>query len=613
MSSSGTDILQQQNELLELVRKEPTHLNYWNVYKRIKKLDFTNVDIPSQQRINIALLSSFTVDPLAICLDIDCRLNDLFPEIYIAPFNRFREEVLGPEKGLYKFKPNLIVFLVQLESLLDDSFGIQFPKMETREKQAELERIAQDIEQLLTTLSQRTSATIIFSNFVVPTFSPLGILDSKQEMGLKRFYQLINMKLEDRFRTDSQIFIFDFDQVASKYGKENYINYPMYYRGALLLSEQFLPCVSYELMGYIKALKFKNRKCIVFDLDNTLWGGIIGEDGLEKIKLNINYPGNEFVDFQRSILSLYKRGIILAVDSRNNPDDALEVFQKHPYMLIKEENLAGYRINWDDKVQNLIDLARELNIGLDSMVFVDDSPQERARVKSSLPDVLVVEMPPSPALYRKTLEDLNEFNTLSLSEEDLSRGEMYYARRKRQDLEQRAQSLEEFVKSLEIKIRIKEMDDFSLPRAVTLLNKTNQFNLTTKRYTEPEIRQLGDSIIYTLQVQDKFGDEGIVGVAIVKKTSEKSWLIDSFLMSCRVIGRKIETAFLYGIINDAKRRGIEYLEAEYIPTKKNSLAKDFYQQHNFALLKEGKDGRTSWRYPITTIMAYPQYLEVDEG
>jgi FkbH-like protein len=201
---------------------------------------------------------------------------------------------------------------------------------------------------------------------------------------------------------------------------------------------------------------------------------------------------------------------------------------------------------------------------------------------------------------------------LSLSEEDFSRGEMYYARRKRQDLEQKAQSPEEFLKSLEIKVGIKKVDDFSLPRAVSLINRTNQFNLTTRRYTEPEIKQLKDSVIYTLQVQDKFGDEGIVGVAIVKKTSEKSWLIDSFLMSCRVIGRKIETAFLYRIINDVKRQGAEYLEADYIPTKKNSMAKDFYREHNFTLLKEEKDGHTSWRYPITTLMAYPPYLEVNE-
>ncbi|MHA2243745.1 MAG: HAD-IIIC family phosphatase [Candidatus Hodarchaeales archaeon] len=617
MSFSSIDVIHEQNDLLELVRREPTYRNYWNVYKRIKKLDFSKEKIPSPQRISIALLSSFTIDPLAIFLDIDCRLKGLFPEIYVAPFNRYQEEVINEESGLYQSQADIILFFVEVESLLDDMFRVKFPQMKTAHKQAELDRIIRNLEQLLTSLIQRSETPVIFSNFVLPKFSPLGILDNKQEIGFKRFYQLLNIRLEKLFRNNKQVFIFDLNEVTSNYGKHNYMNYPMYYRGSLLFKESFLPHVSYELMGYINALKSKNRKCIVLDLDDTLWGGIIGEDELAGIKLNVTYPGNEFLDFQRSILSLNNRGIILAVNSKNNLEDALEVFQKHPFMLIKEKNLAAHRINWNDKVKNLIELSEEINIGLDSIVFIDDNPVERERVKMSLPDVHVVEMPSSPALFRQTIEKLNDFDTLSLTKEDLNRGEMYYARRKRQVLQQHVQSIEEFIKSLEIVAKIKYADDIVLPRVTSLLNRTNQFNLTTRRYTEAEILEMHTNsekyLIYTLEVLDKYGHEGTVGVAVIEISSAETYLIDSFLMSCRVIGRKIETVFLYKIIKDMQQKRVKNLEGEYIPTKKNSLVRNFYPKNNFRLLEERKDGYTRWvLHPLDVEILYPEYIQVVE-
>ncbi|MFX1285373.1 MAG: HAD-IIIC family phosphatase [Promethearchaeota archaeon] len=617
MNYSSIDVFRKQNDLLELIRKESTHRNYWNVYKRIKKLDFSNVEIPSHQRINIALLSSFTIDPLAIYLDIDCRLKGLFPEIYIAPFNRFHEEVINENSDLYKSQPDVVIFFVEVESLLDEMFRFKFPQMKTENKNVELDRVIHNISQILTLFNRRSESLVLFSNFILPPFSPFGILDNKQEIGFKRFYQLLNIRLEKSYRNNKQIFIFDLNEVASNYGKDNYKNYPMYYRGSFLFKESFIPHISYELMGYINALKSKNRKCIVLDLDGTLWGGIIGEDELDGIKLNVTYPGIEFLDFQRSLLSLNNRGIILAVNSKNNPEDALEVFQKHPFMLIKEKNLAAHRINWNDKVKNLIELSKEINIGLDSMVFFDDNPIERERVRTSLPEVHVVELPSNPALFRQALEKLNDFNTLSLTREDLNRSEMYYARRKRQVLEQQVQSVEEFIKSLNIVAKIRYADDSVLPRVTSLLNRTNQFNLTTRRYTEAEIRQMHSDreghLFYTLEVHDKFGHEGTVGVAIVKVKSAETYLIDSFLMSCRVIGRKIETTFLYKIIKDVQNKKVKNLEAEYIPSKKNSLVKDFYPKHSFKLVEKRNDGYTRWvLQPLDSKVIYPEYIQVVE-
>ena len=273
-------------------------------------------------------------------------------------------------------------------------------------------------------LEENTSALIVVNNFIVPVFTPLGIVDSKQKTGLRRFFREANALLEDEFRDSTRVFVFDLDAVASDFGKRNVTNWNTYYRGGIHFSEAFTPVLADQYLRYVRALKGRTKKCIVLDLDNTLWGGIIGEDGIEGIKLGPTSPGVEYLDFQRLLLSLYNRGIILAVNSKNNPEDALKVLREHPHQLLREEHFAALRINWQNKVQNLIELAQEINIGLDSMVFIDDSPVERGQVRQALPEVLVVDLPKNPRLYRDTLERLDVFDVLSLTPEDMRRGEM---------------------------------------------------------------------------------------------------------------------------------------------------------------------------------------------
>jgi FkbH-like protein len=371
----------------------------------------------------------------------------------------------------------------------------------------------------------------------------------------------------------------------------------------------FFPLLSKEYSGFIKAQKNLSKKCIVLDLDNTLWGGIIGEDGMDGIKLNANSPGNEFVDFQRLLLSYYHRGIILAINSKNNFDDAIQVIREHPAMVLRENHFACMRINWQNKAQNMVEIAKELNIGLDSLVFFDDNPVERDLIKQTLPEVLVVDLPKSPFFYRKTLEEINDFNVLSLTDEDKKRGEMYFARSKRKEMETKHQSLDDFIKTLEIKVKIDLVNEFSRPRVTRLINKTNQYNLTTRRYTEEEVKEMLENpqsfSLYSLQVSDKFGDEGIVGVAIVKKEKEK-FIIDSFLMSCRVIGRQIENAFIIRILKDAKKANINQVIGEFIPTKKNSMVTNFYKDQEFEKIA---DSNNQWIiHLIDKELNYPNYL-----
>jgi len=598
-------------QLLDRVRKNPTYLNYWNAYKQIRKLDLDSHQVPDGKKIKVALLSSFTIDPLAIYLEIKCRLAHLHPEIYVAPFNQYNQEILDGNSELYLFKPEVIILAVQEKDLVNENFYSEFVKLADID-QLQTEIIAR-FQALLSTLIVKTEALVLVNNFMVPSFTPFGILDNKAESGFRSFFQKLNDNLAQLYLKSRQVYVVDLEAVSGKHGKSRCLDPKLYYRGSFVFSESFLSVIANEYMGYIKALKNLTRKCIVLDLDNVMWGGIIGEDGNEGIRLGNTSPGNAYKDFQRTLLSYHNRGVILAINSKNNPEDALKAIREHPHMLLREKHFAAIRINWHNKVQNMTELAKEIGIGLDSMVFIDDNPRERERMRQALPEVLVVEMPSSPFLYKQTLEDLNDFNLLALTEEDKKRGEMYRARKKREILRKSISSMEDFLKSLEMKIVIKHADEFSLPRIVSMVNKTNQFNLTTLRYTDGEIRKMKETKdkfeICCLKVSDKFGDEGIVGVAIIRKESD-TWTLDSFLLSCRVIGRKIETAFLAKIVEDAKEQSVSKLVGEYIPTQKNAPVKNFYSSHGFKkLAQEGK--LSKWGLDLTkSTVKMPKWMEI---
>ena len=600
----------QLEQLLDQVRKEPTHLNYWNVYKRIQKLDLDALEVPDEKRIRMALLSSFTIDPLAIYVNVKSRLAHLHPEIYVAQFNQYQQEILDENSGLYAFKPDVIILAVQADVLVNENFYSEFVKLpDVEQPQTE---ILNRFQALLSTLTARTDALVLVNNFMVPSFTPFGILDNKADNGFRSFFHKINEKLAEVYRKSSQVYVVDLEAAAGKHGKSRCVDPKLYYRGSFLFSESFLPVVADEYMGYIEALKNLTRKCIVLDLDNVMWGGIIGEDGTEGIQLGNDSPGNGYKDFQRALLSYHNRGVLLAVNSKNNPEDALKAIREHPHMLLREKHFAATRINWQNKVQNMTELAKEVNIGLDSMVFIDDNPREREQMKQALPQVLVVDMPSSPFLYRQTLENLNEFNVLALTEEDKKRGEMYHARKRREDLRETISSVEDFLNSLEMKVVIRHADDYSLPRIARMVNKTNQFNLTTRRYTDSEVRKMKETKdefeVYSLQVSDKFGDEGIVGVAIIRK-EQKTWTLDSFLLSCRVIGRKVETAFLARIVADAKEQGVSAIIGEYVPTQKNVPVKNFYSSHGFEELTQ-KGNLRRWRLDLTkSTVKTPEWME----
>jgi FkbH-like protein len=409
-----------------------------------------------------------------------------------------------------------------------------------------------------------------------------------------------NAKLSDAFRSDPQVFIFDFSSFVSKYGEVNVLDYRQLLVGDIKVSLSHIPHLAEELMGYVKANLGVNRKCIVLDLDNTLWGGIIGEDGFDRIDLSLKPPGMAFVEFQRVLLALYQRGIILAINSRNNEDEALRAIREHPYMVLREENFATMKINWNDKISNMKEIAEELNIGLESIAYFDDDPINRELMLKAIPQIMTVNLPDDPSLYASALMRINDFNTLTVTSEDRNRGEMYKQEQKRIVLKNSASNLGDFLKQLEIRVTMKKANGFTIPRIAQLTLKTNQFNLTTRRYQEEDVQMFAHDQtkwVGCAQTMDKFGDNGITGVYIVNKNyAEKEWIIDTFLLSCRVMGRGIEDVMLGYILSKAKEVGVEKVKAEFIPTKKNKPCEQLLP--NFGFKKEGEQWVYSYHVPI---------------
>jgi FkbH-like protein len=378
-----------------------------------------------------------------------------------------------------------------------------------------------------------------------------------------------------------------------------------------------------DFASFVRQAKGKARKCLALDLDNTLWGGIIGEDGLEGIKLGHDGIGRAFMDFQREVLRLHEQGVILAVCSKNNEADALEVFQKHPDMVLKLEHFAALRINWLDKPGNLRSLAEEINIGIDSFVFLDDNPIERGAVRQLAPEVLVPDLPRDPAEYPDFVRGLTCFNTLQLTDEDLKRGQFYAAERQRKTLQESAGNLDDYLKSLGMLLHVTPIDDFTRPRIVQLIHRTNQFNLTTRRHSEVDVLNMTPERgyhIFSIRLEDRYGDNGTVGVAILRLLDDdpafprqRVALLDTLLMSCRILGRNVEQMFLAYLTDFAAQRGAQQVIGEFVPSAKNRMVADFYPKFGYDPLPANGNTRR-WALPLTQRrIERPPYITVRDG
>jgi len=561
-----------------------------------------------EKKIHVALLSSFTINGLEETLRVKCAEEKLECITYVGGYNQYNQEILKNNSTLYQFSPDVTFLLIDTRNVMGDAFFNPY-KLNVNLRKEYVAKKSAEIINLVKIFVKNSNSKLVISNFVVPTYSPLGIFETKTEYGIQEMVNELNENLARSFSDQPLVYLYDFNGFVTKYGEKNIFDYRQYYFGDIKVSIDHLPHLAHDLMGYIKAINGSNKKCMVLDLDNTLWGGIVGEDGFSGIKLGTDPIGKSYVEFQHYLLALNQRGIILAVNSKNNFDDAIKVIKEHPNMILREENFACMKINWNDKISNFNEIAKELNIGLDSMVFFDDDPVNRELVRMNMPEILTVDLPSDPSYYVQTLLNMNDFNVLKITDEDKNRGKMYLEQRKRSEFEKNVTNFDEFLKQLNIKIKIKKANEFTIPRISQLTLKTNQFNLTTRRYQEEDIRSFSQDpkkLVGCAQIEDKFGDNGITGVYIINKDSSDQWTIDTFLLSCRVLGRKVEDGILCYIINKAKKEGVKKIRSEFIPTKKNKAAEDFLP--NFGFQKNGE----FWIYSIDSHEKKLVDLEIKE-
>ncbi|MGH2514094.1 MAG: HAD-IIIC family phosphatase [Ktedonobacterales bacterium] len=580
---------------LRAAQVDPTHATVLTVAERLAELAPSLAEPPAAARVRIAILGSSTLNDVQSYMDVACRQAGLSPTFYLGPFDQYAQDILNDASPLYAFAPDVLILAIHGRALFPALYDAPFD-LDVEERRTAATDVVERMVGLLRELTRRTGAHVLLHTFATPQYSPLGTLDLRDPFGQTALFQAINSALAERVRLEfPSVHLIDEDRVYGRVGKRSATDPRMWYLARIGIGEGALAALTTEYMRFLTAIMARTRKCLVLDLDNTLWGGVVGEDGPAGIALGQEAPGNAFVAFQEAILRLWKRGVILAVNSKNNEADALEVLERHPDMVLRPSHFAAMRINWQDKATNLIALAQELNIGLDSLVFVDDNPAECALVRSRLPEVLTVELPSDPALYRGVLLDLVAFDTLALTDEDRERGRLYAQRRERQAWESRAaESLDTYLGDLGLVVEVAPADAFALPRVAQLLGKTNQFNLTTRRHSESVVRAFAespDSGVYSVRVRDRFGDAGLTGVAIVRKMPAV-WEVDTLLLSCRVLGRGVETALLSVLVEAARANGAATLRGEFLRTAKNAPAADFYPRHGFVLVAEQGETQT---------------------
>jgi len=537
-------------------------------------------EIPLEQKVRIALLSTFSIRPLDLCIILESAKQGIAVEVYVGEYNQIFQETYNQESGLNQFKPDAVFYFCQFDRLIPHK-GV------SAISESGIEELNQKILELYKQFRSSQNSLFIFSNAVVPIDFPYSNLPSDD---LSQSLNSFNRRLDQHFQNLENACVFDLETLAQFHGKRNITHPLLKFSSDLYFSESFMVEVGKKLATIVKAYKSKAKKCLVLDCDNTLWGGIIGENGIGGIKLSDNGPGSEFYELQKRIKSLYNRGVILALNSKNNLPDVLEVLQKHPHMILKEKDFASIQVNWENKAENMIAIANDLNIGLDSMLFLDDDPVQRKLVRDLLPEVKVVELPKNPVSYFQTVQTLTDFETIKLTDEDKKRGLSYAAQKERKLLASTSKSFDDYLKSLNTIVTIEPANIKDIARLSQLCQRTNQFNLSTKRHTESDLKTYLDSTdkkLFSLKSKDIFGDDGIVGLGIVKtEDSSTEWSLDSFLVSCRVLGRNIENAFIDYISRMGLKSSITVLKAEYLPTAKNSQIKTFFERVNFKIKTE---------------------------
>ncbi len=551
--------------------------------------------------VKLGLVSNTTTDLLVAPLVGSGARYGLALSVEAAPFGVTLQAALDPQSPINRAHPDAILLALDHRAFFGRSDL-------SAEPEAELDAARAHMSELAGAFRAASGAVLLVQTLPTPPERLFGSLDRRQPGTLAWLIEEFNRWLA-RDVAGPGVILLDVAGLAAEPGTARWFDPQQWLNAKLSFAQPVVPAYADRVASLLAALRGKSRKVLVLDLDNTLWGGVIGDDGVEGVKLGQgDAAGEAFIELQRAALALKSRGILLALCSKNTESVALSAFRDHPEMLLKESDFSAFQINWSDKATNLETLSQRLSLGLDSFVFLDDNPFEREQVRQALPSVIVPELPSDPSTYARLLMSSGLFESVSFSAEDRDRSDLYAANAQRESVRAQSRDLDAYLRSLEMRACFVSGGDVGWQRFTQLINKSNQFNLTTRRYGDAEILALAsDPDVLTLQARlvDRFGDNGMISCVICRPEGS-DWLIDTWVMSCRVLGRRVEETVLNEIVRHARLKGVQRLLGTFKPTERNGLVRDHYARLGFE--EAGSQGGiTHW------IMRVDGYVARDTG
>ena len=555
-------------------RKGGFRLNDFNTLKKAaRKSD------PGLPAYKLAVIGNCATQHIATAIKGEAFLRGLSIDVFDADYDQIDAQTMDGGSKLYSFAPNAVLLVMCTEKLYE---GFCSTPVEKRPSFAD-DTIAR-IRMYWTLISEKLQTSILQFSFAYLNDGSMGNYALREPCSFSYQLSRLNFLLGQSAAEHKGVYLVDINAIQSRLGTSHFKDDKLYYVAKMPFSLEALPHLAEQTVNMITALRGSIKKCVIVDLDNTLWGGVIGDDGLDGIEIGELGTGHAFSEFQLYLKELKKRGIILAVCSKNNEDTAKLPFEKHPEMVLRLDDFALFVANWQDKASNIRFIQQTLNIGMDSIVFLDDNPFERGVVRSLIPDITVPELPDDPALYLSYIRSLDLFETASFSSADADRTEQYRQEADRSALVAKFTSYDEYLRALEMSAQAAPFDKFHYPRIAQLTQRSNQFNLRTVRYTESEIESVANDDNHITRyycLHDKYGDYGLISVVIMDKREDSSLFISEWLMSCRVLKRGMEEFIVNDIIRTASQCGCTKVIGEYIPSPKNAMVADLYERMGF--------------------------------
>lgn len=515
-----------------------------------------------------------------------CRLRGINCRIYDTDYNQIDAQLLDPASEVYSFHPETIILWIATEKMYEE-----FLDLSPEDRVGFADYYMDRLQQYWQLINTHTECKILQPNFTEIDDKALGNYSCRVENSFIYQIRKLNFLLGERMHLGKNVYPVDFLSIQVQYGTEHFFDPALYYNAKMPVALNMLPYLANAVTDCLAALLGKVKKCIVLDLDNTLWGGVIGDDGLGGIEIGELGRGHVFTVFQKWLKQLKDCGILLAVCSKNTEEIAKEPFEKHEEMVLRLSDIAIFVANWEDKATNIRLIQETLNIGMDSMVFVDDNPFERNLVRQMIPEITVPELPEDPAEYLSFLQQCNYFETVSYMGNSKDRTRQYQEEYQRRKSANTFTSIDAYLESLDMFGEAKPFEPEKYTRIAQLSQRSNQFNLRTVRYTEDDIERIADSPEYItlyFTLKDRFGDYGLVSAVILKKETEQEAFIDTWFMSCRVLKRGMEDFIVNSMVRAAGEQGIRILHGEYIPTPKNKMVQDIYTEKGFSKVGENQ-------------------------